>query len=396
MRLDRNVYILIMKKIIVLGATGSVGTQALDVARKENYKVTAISANRDVEAVEKYAREFNVNACAMADENAANSLKIKLSDTNIKVYSGQNGIIDMINNADFDTAVNSTLGMAGLLPSLAVVKCGKRLALANKESMVIAGEILNAEAKAHNAEIVPVDSEHCAIHQCLKAGDKKEVSRLILTASGGPFFGRSADEIKNVTLADALAHPTWKMGAKITVDSATLMNKGFEVIEACRLFDVPQNKVDVVVHRQSIIHSMVEFCDNSIMAQLSVPDMRFCVQYAVNYPERCAGVTEKLDFFKIPSLTFDRPDTEAFPLLQAAYDAVKLGGAVPCTLNAANEIAVAAFLKEKISFSDISNTVISTVNALADTAKNAVSLEDILAFDTLGRQYAEKIISHAK
>lgn len=396
MRLDRNVYILIMKKIIVLGATGSVGTQALDVARKENYKVTAISANRDVEAVEKYAREFNVNECAMADENAANSLKIKLSDTNIKVYSGQNGIIDMINNADFDTAVNSTLGMAGLLPSLAVVKCGKRLALANKESMVIAGEILNAEAKAHNAEIVPVDSEHCAIHQCLKAGDKKEVSRLILTASGGPFFGRSADEIKNVTLADALAHPTWKMGAKITVDSATLMNKGFEVIEACRLFDVPQNKVDVVVHRQSIIHSMVEFCDNSIMAQLSVPDMRFCVQYAVNYPERCTGVTEKLDFFKIPSLTFDRPDTEAFPLLQAAYDAVKLGGAVPCTLNAANEIAVAAFLKEKISFSDISNTVISTVNALADTAKNAVSLEDILAFDTLGRQYAEKIISHAK
>lgn len=384
------------KKIIVLGATGSVGTQALDVVRKENYIVTAISANRDVESVEKYAREFKVASCAMADENAANSLKIKLADTGIKVYSGKNGIIDMINEADFDTAVNSTLGMAGLLPSLAVVKRGKRLALANKESMVIAGEILNSVANANNAEIVPVDSEHCAIHQCLKAGDKKEVSRLILTASGGPFFGMAAEEVKHVTLADALAHPTWKMGAKITVDSATLMNKGFEVIEACRLFDVPQNKVDVVVHRQSIVHSMVEFCDNSVMAQLSVPDMRFCVQYAVNYPERCEGVTEKLDFFKIPSLTFDRPDTEAFPLLQAAYDAVRLGGAVPCTLNAANEIAVAAFLKEKISFSDISDIVISTVNSLAQSAKEATSLEDILAFDTLGREYAENIISHAK
>jgi len=385
-----------MKKIIVLGATGSVGTQALDVAKKENYKVVALSANRDADSVEKFAREFSVKACAMADANAAKILKEKLADTDIKVYSGDNGIIEMINDTDFDTAVNSTLGMAGLMPSLAVVRKGKRLALANKESMVIAGEILNAVAKENGAEIVPVDSEHCAIHQCLKAGDKREITRLILTASGGPFFGKSASEIKKMTLADALAHPTWKMGAKITVDSATLMNKGFEVIEACRLFDVPCDRVDVVVHRQSIIHSMVEFCDNSIMAQLSVPDMRFCVQYAVNYPDRCDGVTEKLDFFSIPSLTFDKPDTEAFPLLAKAYHAVRAGGALPCVLNAANEIAVAAFLKGEISFSDISDMVISAVDSLEESARKAVTLEEILSFDTLGREYVKELISRAK
>ncbi|MBE6670183.1 MAG: 1-deoxy-D-xylulose-5-phosphate reductoisomerase [Ruminococcaceae bacterium] len=385
-----------MKKIIVLGATGSVGTQALDVARKEGYAVTALSANRDVDSVEKYAREFNVKACAMADEGSANALKCKLSDTDIKVYSGDKGIVEMINDTDFDTAVNSTLGMAGLMPSLAVVSKGKRLALANKESMVIAGEILNRVAKENRAEILPVDSEHCAIHQCLKAGEKREVSRLILTASGGPFFGKKTSEIKKMTLDDALAHPTWKMGAKITVDSATLMNKGFEVIEACRLFDVPHDKVDVVVHRQSIIHSMVEFCDNSVMAQLSVPDMRFCVQYAVNYPDRCEGVTEKLDFFNIPSLTFDKPDTEAFPLLAKAYHAVKVGGALPCVLNAANEIAVAAFLSKKISFADISELVISAVDSLENDAKNAEALDEILAFDSLGREHVRNIISRAK
>lgn len=382
-----------MKKIIVLGATGSVGTQALDVARKENYTVTALSANRDADSVEKYAREFGVKACAMADEASAKLLREKLADTDIKVYAGDSGITEMINDVEFDTAVNSTLGMAGLMPSLAVAKKGKRLALANKESMVIAGEILNAVAKENGAEILPVDSEHCAIHQCLKAGEKKEVERLILTASGGPFFGKSAEEIKTMTLDDALAHPTWKMGAKITVDSATLMNKGFEVIEACRLFDVPYDKVDVVVHRQSIVHSMVEFCDNSVMAQLSVPDMRFCVQYAVNYPDRCEGVTEKLDFLKIPALTFAAPDMQAFPLLSKAYHAVKIGGALPCVLNAANEVAVAAFLSEKISFADISELVIAAVDALEENAAKAETLEEILSFDRLGREYVKNAIS---
>lgn len=381
-----------MKKIIVLGATGSVGTQALDVARKENYVVTAISANSDVDSVERFAREFKVKACAMSDEKAAESLRLRLADTSVKVFSGAYGIVEMIKSVEFDTAVNSILGMAGLMPSYTVIECGKRLALANKESMVIAGEILNALARKTGAEILPVDSEHCAIHQCLKCGDHGEVTRLILTASGGPFFGRKKEELENVTLAQTLAHPTWKMGAKITVDSATLMNKGFEVIEACRLFNVPADKVEVVVHRQSIVHSMVEFCDNSVIAQLSIPDMRFCVQYAVNYPLRKQAVTERMDFSKLMTLTFDAPDMNAFPLLGAAYDAVSAGGAVPCLLNAANEVAVAAFLKEKINYRDISETVISAVKHFESEAKNAVTLDEIIGFDKLGREYAESLI----
>lgn len=381
-----------MKRIIVLGATGSVGTQALDVARKENYAVTAISANSDVDSVERFAREFSVRACALSDTDAASRLKLRLADTQIKVYSGADGIVEMIKDVDFDTAVNSILGMAGLMPSYTVVERGKRLALANKESMVIAGEILNALARKTGAEILPVDSEHCAIHQCLKCGEHGEVTRLILTASGGPFFGRKREELESVTLAETLAHPTWKMGAKITVDSATLMNKGFEVIEACRLFNVPADKVEVVVHRQSIVHSMVEFCDNSVIAQLSIPDMRFCVQYAVNYPDRRQAVTERMDFSRLMTLTFDAPDTEAFPLLSAAYDAVSAGGAVPCILNAANEIAVAAFLRERVTYKDISEIVINTVKHFESEAKNAVSLDEIIGFDKLGREFAGSLI----
>ena len=381
-----------MKKIIVLGATGSVGTQALDVARKEKYVVTAISANSDIDSVERFAREFNVKACALSDKAAASTLKLRLADTQIKVYSGADGIVEMIKSVEFDTAVNSILGMAGLMPSYAVIERGKRLALANKESMVIAGEILNELARKTGAEILPVDSEHCAIHQCLKCGDHSEVTRLILTASGGPFFGRKKEDLENATLAETLAHPTWKMGAKITVDSATLMNKGFEVIEACRLFNVPADKVEVVVHRQSIVHSMVEFCDNSVMAQLSIPDMRFCVQYAVNYPDRKAAVTERMDFRKAMTLTFDTPDYDAFPLLGAAYDAVSAGGAVPCLLNAANEVAVAAFLCERINYRDISTVVISTVKHFESEAACATSLDEIIGFDKLGREYAESLI----
>lgn len=381
-----------MKKIIVLGATGSVGTQALDVARKEKYVVTAISANSDVDSVERFAREFNVKVCALSDKAAASTLKLRLADTQIKVYSGADGIVEMIKSVEFDTAVNSILGMAGLMPSYAVIERGKRLALANKESMVIAGEILNELARKTGAEILPVDSEHCAIHQCLKCGDHGEVTRLILTASGGPFFGRKKEDLENATLAETLAHPTWKMGAKITVDSATLMNKGFEVIEACRLFNVPADKVEVVVHRQSIVHSMVEFCDNSVMAQLSIPDMRFCVQYAVNYPDRKAAVTERMDFRKAMTLTFDTPDYDAFPLLGAAYNAVSAGGAVPCLLNAANEVAVAAFLCERINYRDISTVVISTVKHFESEAACATSLDEIIGFDKLGREYAESLI----
>ncbi len=381
-----------MKKIIVLGATGSVGTQALDVAAKEGYKVKAISANRDVDSVENYARRFSVESCAMADGKAAETLKNRLSDTNIKVYSGAEGVLAMIRETEFDTAVNSILGMAGLMPSYTVIEKGARLALANKESMVIAGEILNALARETGSEIVPVDSEHCAIHQCLKLGRKEEVSKIILTASGGPFFGKKKEELEGVTLAETLAHPTWKMGAKITVDSATLMNKGFEVIEACRLFEIPADAVEVVVHRQSVIHSMVEYRDNAVIAQLGVPDMRFCVQYAVNYPDRREAVTEKLDFSKMASLTFASPDMEAFPLLKCAYDAVKVGGALPCVLNAANEVAVAAFLAEKITYSDINRIVTETVKHFSDSAATAKSLNEIIGFDPQAREFANALI----
>ncbi len=381
-----------MKDIIVLGATGSVGTQALDVAEKEGHKVKAISANRDVDAVYEYALKFEVEACAMADENAADMLKARFSGKNIRVYSGPDGVCRMIKDVEFDTAVNSILGMAGLMPSYTVIEKGCRLALANKESMVIAGEILNDLAKSTGSEILPVDSEHCAIHQCLKPGKKSEVSRLIITASGGPFFGKTREELEEVTLEETLDHPTWKMGAKITVDSATLMNKGFEVIEACRLFDVVPENVEVLVHRQSIVHSMVEFCDNSVMAQLSVPDMRFCVQYAVNYPERSEAITPKLDLASSKPLTFAHPDMNAFPLLKCAYDAVKVGGALPCVLNAANEVAVAAFLAKKIRYIDIERIVISTVEYYSDSAAKAKTINEITGFDPLAREYAKALI----
>lgn len=381
-----------MKKVLVLGATGSVGLQALDVAEKEGYRVTGISANRDVEKVERAARRFSVLACAMADEAAAEDLKIRLADTDIRVYSGAVGIERMIEETDFDVAVNSILGMAGLSPSIAVCKKGKRLALANKETMVIAGEIVNRIAKENGAQILPVDSEHCAIHQCLKSGSASEVARLWLTASGGPFFGKTKNDLAKVTLADALAHPTWSMGAKITVDSATLMNKGMEVIEACRLFDVPAEDVSVVVHRQSIVHSMVEFCDGSIIAQLSYPDMRFCVAYAVNYPERHDAVMQRLDVCSLSSLTFAPPDMETFPLLARAYRAATVGGAAPCVLNAVNEVAVAAFLKEKISFVDLCDTVLTVTEKLESHAKEVQTLEEILAYDTLARREGELLI----
>lgn len=381
-----------MKKVLVLGATGSVGLQALDVAEKEGYVVTGISANRDAEAIERAARKFSVLACAMADEKAAQELRIRLADTSVRIYSGANGIEEMIEDVEFDVAVNSILGMAGLRPSIAVCKKGKRLALANKETMVIAGEIVNRIAKENGAQILPVDSEHCAIHQCLKPGNASEVARLWLTASGGPFFGKTKEDLAKVTLKDALAHPTWSMGAKITVDSATLMNKGMEVIEACRLFDVSADNVSVVVHRQSIIHSMVEFCDGSVIAQLSYPDMRFCVAYAVNYPERHDAVMKRLDVCSLSSLTFAPPDTETFPLLSRAYRAASVGGAAPCVLNAVNEVSVAAFLKEKISFVELCNTVLTVTEKLESRAREAQTLEEILAYDALARSEGELLI----
>ena len=379
------------KRISVLGSTGSVGEQALDVADKQDLEVVSISANKNFLRVEEQARKFGVSAIAMADEHAAAELKVRLADLDVKIYSGDIGICEMISEQKQDTVVNSIIGEAGLAPTLAVIDSGCRLALANKESLVVAGEIVMARAKEKNVEILPVDSEHSAIFQCLKSGEQKEIKKILLTASGGPFYGYTKEQLKSVALENALAHPTWSMGAKITIDSATLMNKGFEVIEAVHLFGVAPERVQVVVHRESIIHSMVEYIDNSIIAQMSVPDMRLCVQYAVSYPQRSEATIPELDIFGASGLTFKRADTETFALLGCAYDCIKKGGALPAVLNAANEIAVDRFLSKKIPFYRISDSVCEVVSAL-DKASNEHTLDGILNFDAQARELAKKIL----
>jgi 1-deoxy-D-xylulose-5-phosphate reductoisomerase len=375
------------KTIAILGVTGSVGTQAVDVARKSNYKIDFITANKDVRGVEAFVREFSPRAVAMADESAAKSLKTLISDTATRVYSGNEGILEGILETKAETVINSIIGEAGLLPSLAVIDSGKRLALANKESLVIAGDIVMKRAKEKNVEIIPVDSEHSAIFQSMKAGRKSEVKKLILTASGGPFYGKTKEELKRVSLVETLAHPTWKMGRKITVDSATLMNKGFEIIEAAHLFSVGADKIEVVIHRESILHSAVEYIDNTVIGEFSVPDMRMCVGYAVDYPDRNEAVADELDLIKLGKLTFMKPDTEAFPLLALAGRAMSLGGAMPAVVNAADEIAVGAFLDEKISFADIPKVVISTFEKMTAHA-NDRTLEEILTADREAREIA--------
>ena len=379
------------KTISVLGATGSVGKQALDVARERGYTVDFLCANRDAEALERYAREFRPTAVAMADGKAAIDLKCRLADTPIRVLSGEEGIEEGIALSKSEVAVNSILGEAGLLPTLAVINSGKRLALANKESLVIAGDVVMSSAREKGVEIIPVDSEHSAIFQSLKSGKAEEIKKIILTASGGPFYGKTREELERVTLSETLNHPTWKMGRKITVDSATLMNKSFEVIEAVHLFGVGADKIEVVVHRESILHSAVEYIDNSIIAQLSVPDMRMCVQYAVDYPDRCPSASRELDLFEVGSLTFRRHDSEAFPFISLAKEAVTLGGAVPAVMNAADEVCVGAFLDGRISFTDIFRIVTSVVEAI-EGARSIRTLDGIIAADREARAKALEMI----
>lgn len=381
----------IQKNVAVLGSTGSVGEQALDVADRLSMNVTSISAHRNFERVEQQSRKFGVRSVAMADESAAKELKIRLADTDVRIYAGADGICEMIAEEQRDVVLNSIIGEAGLLPTLAVIDSGARLALANKESLVVAGEIVMAKAKEKNVEILPVDSEHCAIYQCLKSGQPKEVKKIWLTASGGPFFGYTKDQLQTIGVEDALAHPTWSMGAKITIDSATLMNKGFEVIEAVHLFGVSAEQIQVVVHRESIIHSMVEYIDNSVIAQLSVPDMRLCAQYAMTYPERTDAVISELDLFEVAKLTFAKPDMKTFSLLQRAIDCVGKGGALPAVLNAANEVAVAEFLCGKIPFYAITETVNAVVSDLEREAVSVHNLDGILALDRKARELTQGV-----
>lgn len=388
---NNNISDISNKTIAVLGSTGSVGEQALDVADKFGIRVSCVSANKNSKRVEEQARKFSLSSVAMADERAAADLRVRLADTNVKVYAGENGICEMVGEQKQDTVVNSIIGEAGLLPTLAVIDSGARLALANKESLVVAGEIVMARAKEKGVEILPVDSEHSAIFQCLKSGKHNEIKKILLTASGGPFFGYTKDQMKNIKLADALAHPTWKMGAKITIDSATLMNKGFEVIEAVHLFDVDADRIQVVVHRESIIHSMVEYIDNSVIAQMSVPDMRLCIQYAVAYPERSNEVIPKLDLFSLSALTFKMPDPETFSLLKCAFEAIKRGGASPAVLNAANEVAVGAFLDGRAEFWQITDSVSEVFDNFTE-AKNANALDEIIACDREARRRTAKLL----
>lgn len=374
----------------VLGSTGSVGEQAIDVAVREGIRVNALCAHRNVKRVEAQARRLSVKACAMADENAAKDLKMRLSDTGVRVYSGISGIEEMILKCydEEEVVLNSIIGEAGLRPTLATLSAGKRLALANKESLVCAGEIVMSLAREKGIDILPVDSEHSAIFQCLRSGAPREIRRILLTASGGPFYGYQKEQLHNITVEDALAHPTWNMGAKITIDSATLMNKGFEVIEAVHLFGVAPDQIEVLVHRESVMHSAVEFSDNSVIAQMSVPDMRLCVQYALTHPTRVSPVIPQLDLTKIAKLTFAKPDVETFVLLKLALRAIAEGGALPAVLNAANEIAVAAFLERKLSFDGIFSVVSETVDDLS-SAKNAHTLDEIFAYDAEARAEAE-------
>ena len=380
--------------IAVLGSTGSVGEQALDVARASGVPVRALCAGTSVRRMEEQVREFRPAACAMADERAAAELRIALADTDTRIYAGADGICEMIAESEADTVVNAIIGEAGLRSTLTTLEYKKKLALANKESLVVAGEIVMDLAHRNGQDILPVDSEHCAIYQCLQAGRRQDVKRLLLTASGGPFYGKSAEELRGITVEQTLAHPTWKMGAKITVDSATLMNKGFEVIEAVYLFGVSPDQVEVVVHRESIIHSMVEYVDNSVIAQLSVPDMRLCVQYALTGPVRTPSPLAPLDLTAMGKLTFFKPDMDTFILLPCAIRAIRAGGALPAVLNAANEVAVAHFLNHEITFRQISETVSQVTDDLQSAAETH-TLEGILAWDREARLVTEKYLTKA-
>ncbi len=371
-----------MKEIIILGSTGSIGTQAIEVVRQEGYRVTGLTAGSNVKLIEQQARELNPIRVALADQKAAADLKIRLADTDIKVLSGKEGIIE-IASAEGDIVLNAIVGIAGLLPTLAAIDAGKDIALANKETMVTGGDIVNRKAVEKGVKILPVDSEHSAIFQSLQGAPEKSLKKIILTASGGPFYNKKAEELRDVTAKDALKHPNWSMGAKITVDSASLMNKGLEVIEAVQLFGVRADQIEVVVHRQSILHSAVELTDGAVIAQLGTPDMRLPIQYALTYPKRSQNAFERLSLTDIGTLTFAKPDMETFRCLPLCIEAINKGGLYPTAVNGANEAAVALFLEGKIKFLQIAEMVEKAL--LNAVNKKDYTVEDILAADKAAR-----------
>ena len=374
-----------VKCVTILGSTGSIGRQSLDIiSRLPEVKVAALTAGTSVQRMAEQCREFRPELAVMATEAAAKELSAEIRDLPIRVEWGETGLLEAASLPAADCVITAVVGMVGLKPTLAAIRAGKRIGLANKETLVCAGELVMAEAEKYHAEIIPVDSEHSAIFQCLMGcGDRKEIKRLILTCSGGPFFGKDKEELKTVTQADALKHPNWKMGAKITIDCATLMNKGLEVIEAMRLYRMPLEQVDVVIHRQSVVHSMVEFTDGAVMAQLGTPDMRLPIQLALTYPQRIPSPVEPLDLLTCGPLTFCKPDMENFPCLALAYECAKKGGTACPAMNGANEEAVAMFLRNEIGFYDIYRLVSQAVEAVP-FLKNP-TLEEILEADRQAR-----------
>lgn len=379
-----------MKSLIILGSTGSIGTQTLQIVERfpDKYKVLGLSANNSWELLAKQAKKFDVKTVVIGNEKYIPELQHALVGTDINILRGRGGIIELA-GMDADVAVVALVGISGLVPTLKAIETGKTIALANKETLVVGGELVMKTAEEKGVSILPIDSEHSAIFQCLNGENKKEVRKIHLTSSGGPFRKVPSDELVSKTASDALKHPTWNMGNKVTIDSSTLMNKGFEVIEAKWLFDVSPDMINVIVHPQSIIHSMVEFIDGSIIAQLSLPDMRIPIQYSLAYPERLPAQYVTTDFIKIGSLTFEEPRIDVFKCLQYAYEAVKTGGTMPAVLNGANEIAVQLFLQDKMGFLDIPRIIRETM----DSHKTILSpdLEDLLSADKFARNKAYKI-----
>lgn len=371
--------------VSVLGSTGSIGRQTLEVVGQLGIRVAALAAGANVERMARQCREYRPELAVMATPQAANALRDALGTQKIRILSGPEGLLTAAVHEQADTVVTAVVGMLGLKPTLAAIRQKKRIALANKETLVCAGELVMAAAREYGAEILPVDSEHSAIFQCLMGcTDRREIRRLLLTCSGGPFYGRSREELGRVTRADALCHPNWKMGQKITVDCATLMNKGLEVIEAMRLYSLPLSQVDVLIHRQSIVHSLVEFRDGAVLAQLGVPDMRVPIRLAMTYPERAENPAAPLDLTACGALTFAAPDYEAFPCLALAREAAQRGGAACAVLNGANEAAVDAFLRDEIGFYDIERLVRSALSTVAQTDRP--DLDQILLADAAARR----------
>lgn len=375
------------KNISLLGSTGSIGTQTLDIIRQLNLTVIALSVKSNIKLLENQVREFKPKYVSIVDESLYNDLKIALKDIDVKVLSGKESLCELASLDESDMVINSVIGMAGLKPTLAAIDAGKTLGLANKESLVVAGKLLTKRLKFKN-QLLPIDSEHSAIFQSIEGNDKKFIDKIILTASGGPFFGKTRAQLSNVTADEALKHPNWSMGRKISIDSATLMNKGLELIEASVLFDKDPEDIEILIHRESVIHSMVRYIDGSVIAQLSNPDMRLPIQYAITYPQRAKNKIEKIDFYKIKTLSFDKPDIDVFGCLKLAINASKKGNIFPCVLNAANEEAVDLFLNKKIKFLEIEEIVKEYIENQKEI-KN-LTLNDIFNVDSEVRNNINK------